>query len=152
MLLLRLRVVKQGFTLVELLVVLGVLALMLSLLPTLFPRTLEGQQVKAAARELAAGLRTARQQAIASQQPVSMSLDTAAHRYSLGKQLRDLDLPATTRLSLRTATSEQQSSDTGAIRFFPDGSATGGQIELHHGAQAYAIRVEWLTGRVSVVE
>lgn len=142
----------HGFTLIELLVVLGILALILSLLSAYFPKVLDGQQVKGAARELAAGLRAARQQAITLQRPVALSLDVASHRYSVGERTRALKLPPATRVTLRAATAEQQSDHAGSIRFFPDGSATGGEIALHHGTQDYAIQVEWLTGRVSTVE
>ena len=50
---------------------------------------------------------------------------------------------------LLAACSEQ---DTGAIRFFPDGSSTGGRVTLMVGERSYAVDVDWLTGRVRVLE
>jgi hypothetical protein len=38
----------------------------------------------------------------------------------------------------------------GAITFAPDGSSSGGRVVLVAGANAVAIVVDWLTGRVSV--
>jgi general secretion pathway protein H len=42
------------------------------------------------------------------------------------------------------------SESIGQIRFFPDGSATGGRIGLTLGAQQVEVVVDWLTGLVSV--
>lgn len=142
----------RGFTLIELLVVLGIMGLMLALLPPFLPKTLDGQKVKAAARELAAGLQGARSQAVATQRDVALELDVGAKRYTIGERARTLDLPQGTDISLRTATSEQQSASSGTIRFFPDGSATGGTITLARGSRTYAVEVVWLTGRVTVLE
>ena len=51
------RETKNGFTLVELLVVLLVLGLVISLAPAAFKRVLPGLEMKSGARELAAAFR-----------------------------------------------------------------------------------------------
>jgi hypothetical protein len=38
----------------------------------------------------------------------------------------------------------------GQIRFFPDGSSTGGRIGLSRNDRRAAVAVDWLTGLVSV--
>ena len=40
----------------------------------------------------------------------------------------------------------------GAIRFFPDGSSTGGEIMLAGAAGTFFVRVDWLTGRIRIDE
>ena len=40
--------------------------------------------------------------------------------------------------------------DIVAIRFFPEGAATGGRIVLSRERAAWQIDVEWLTGEVTV--
>jgi general secretion pathway protein H len=37
------------------------------------------------------------------------------------------------------------------VRFFPDGSCSGGQITVTGGAQAYQLQLDWLTGSIRVV-
>jgi len=37
-----------------------------------------------------------------------------------------------------------------AIRFYPDGSSTGGSIDLSVNGEGYRIKVDWLTGGVSL--
>ncbi|MCK7491838.1 MAG: hypothetical protein MZW92_09370 [Comamonadaceae bacterium] len=41
---------------------------------------------------------------------------------------------------------------TGNIRFFPDGSSTGGAITVSGPKLAYRVNVDWLTGAIAIVE
>ena len=59
-------------------------------------------------------------------------------------------MPTGSHISLSTAQQEQLNAATGAIRFFPDGSSTGGGVGLSLGAERYDIQVDWLTGGVSI--
>ena len=36
------------------------------------------------------------------------------------------------------------------IRFMPDGSSSGGRIELAHGGRRMLVGVDWISGRVSL--
>jgi len=47
-----------------------------------------------------------------------------------------------------------QSERVGAIRFFPDGSSTGGRVILKRddGDAGWQVGVNWLTGRILVAE
>ena len=38
------------------------------------------------------------------------------------------------------------------VRFFADGSSTGGRVTLMVGERSYAVDVDWLTGRVRVLQ
>jgi pyruvate,orthophosphate dikinase len=51
-----------------------------------------------------------------------------------------------------TAAEEVSRERRGAIRFFPDGSATGGGIRLTQNGRSYLVSVHWLTGQVSLAE
>lgn len=142
--------VKLGFTLMELLVVLAIIALALALVPPFMPNAMNSMKVRSAARQLAAGLRNARDLAVTSQQETRLVLDVNAHEFAVGKRKTHLTLPSSATLNLDTATVEQQSRTAGSIRFFPDGSATGGRITLAYQKSQYQIDVNWLTGLVSV--
>ena len=67
---------ERGFSLVELLVVLGLLALLAALAPPLISGAVDGARLNSAARQVVAGLRAARGQAAASQQAVALSVNT----------------------------------------------------------------------------
>jgi general secretion pathway protein H len=38
------------------------------------------------------------------------------------------------------------------VRFFPDGGSNGGRITLAAGDRKYDVDVDWLTGRVAILE
>ncbi len=141
----------KGFTLLELLVVLAITGLVVALAPPMLPNVLDSLRVKQAARELSTALQLARGQAIARQDEVTLLLDVNERFYTIGKVSRQLTVPDDTYLVLTTATVEQVSEDSGRIRFFADGSSTGGRIEIRRAPHQYIIDVNWLTGRVSIM-
>ena len=55
-------------------------------------------------------------------------------------------------LRLVTAAEEQTSETTGRIRFYPDGSSTGGKVRLISGEREWQVQVGWLTGEVRLRE
>jgi general secretion pathway protein H len=140
-----------GFTLIELLVVLGILALVLAVALPLLPGAADRAALRTAAGQIAAGLRETRTIALASGRSASFTLDTASRAYRIGDGAVWHVLPANVATELFTAAQEQLDDVTGDIRFFSDGSSTGGGIRLAQGKTGDEIRVDWLTGRVSLV-
>jgi general secretion pathway protein H len=126
---------EAGFTLLELIVTLSIL----------------GLGLRGTAAQLASGLRLTRSEAILRNQSTAFEIDLAGHRYRVGSgAVRQL--PMQLQLALLTVTGEQHYAAQGAIRFNPDGSSTGGRIEVADGARSIAVGVDWLSGRVSVAE
>lgn len=143
---------QQGFTLLEILVTLVIGVLLISLVPPLLSGMNSTTELRSAARQLAAGLRSARDEAITRQQEAVLTLDLSQHRFSVSGHPRSIALPEGIALKLDTAQSELLSSAIGSIRFFPDGSSTGGAITVQGAKLAYRINVDWLTGAIAIVE
>jgi general secretion pathway protein H len=143
---------QRGFTLVELLAVLAILAVIVAALPGLVPGSRPTVELKAAARELALGLRQTRSLAIAGNRPEIFAVDVRAGRYTVGAEGSPRRLPGRLELALHTAADDLVDDAVGAIRFFPDGSSTGGRIALAGGGRALDVVVDWLTGRIEVRE
>ena len=61
-------------------------------------------------------------------------------------------LPSGMKLGITSAKEDQVNSHTGRIRFFPDGSSTGGHITLQREQRQWRVNVAWLTGAVSVAD
>jgi general secretion pathway protein H len=141
---------STGFTLMEMLVGLAILTLALTLVPPLFTNVITSTQIKSATRILAASLKQVRSEAISKQTETTLTLDVESQQFAVGVKLRSLDLPKDTRLTLIAADTEQLSAQQAAIRFFPDGSSTGGRIELSHLRNQYRIDVNWLTGTITI--
>ncbi|MDD3517178.1 MAG: GspH/FimT family protein [Chromatiales bacterium] len=142
----------NGFTLVELLVVLLILTLVASLVPAVMSGRIGGSELKSSARQVAAGLRLARSEAIAGNRAVGVLFDVERRGFEI-EGLRDFrGLPGKVDLAVNTAQSELTDDGHAYIRFFPDGSATGGSVELTRDDRGYVVKVDWLTGRVRIVE
>lgn len=143
---------QRGFTLLELLVVLVIAVLLVSVTPPLLSAMSGSTELRGAARQIAAGLRLARNLAITHQAEAVMSLDLAQRRFAISGDPREITLPESLVLHLYTAQSELQNQTTGNIRFFPDGSSTGGAITVSGPKIAYRVNVDWLTGGIAIVE
>jgi general secretion pathway protein H len=141
----------KGFTLIEIIVTLAILSFALILIVGYRPPWSSGLSIRATAGELAAGLRLARSEAIATNRPVAFGLDLIGHRYRVGDGA-ERHLPANLAIELLTIAGEHQGAGIGNIRFNPDGSSTGGRIALAGAQRRTAVGVDWLTGRVSVAD
>ena len=142
----------RGFTLIEIIVVLAIGAGVLALVSGVVFRGTSTSDLKAAARTLASGLRHAQSTAMATRRDALLTLDLDAREYYLPSDTRAHKLPDGLELKLFTAQSEAVSEKKGAIRFYPDGSSTGGRITVQTGERKFLVDVDWLTGRVSINE
>jgi general secretion pathway protein H len=141
-----------GFTLVELLLVLAIAGLLLAVTPPLITSVLPGVELKAAARRTAGALRLAREIAIAEGRDVAWLLDVEDNRYRIDGDGRIASLPAGIDIELVAAEEEMRSERVGAVRFFPDGSSTGGRVILKRGDTGWQVGVNWLTGRILIAD
>ncbi|MER2530082.1 MAG: GspH/FimT family protein [Candidatus Competibacter sp.] len=146
------RVGQHGFTLLELLVVLVIAVLLVAVVPPLISGMSGATELRSAARQLAAGLRFARNEAVTRQREAVLTLDLSKHRFAVSGDPREIALPESLSLHLYTAQSELLDQATGNIRFFPDGSSTGGAVTVSGPKLAYRINVDWLTGAIAIVE
>ncbi len=143
---------SKGFTLVELMVVLVILGLLMTLAPMALNRALPSLEVKASSRNLAAAMRQARSTAIRDNRETAFTLNVETKRYRLAGEEGERELPEEIELKLLTATTEVDDQGNGRIRFFPDGTSTGGRVTLSRDDTTYYILVDWLSGRVRIVD
>ncbi|MEW6037104.1 MAG: GspH/FimT family pseudopilin [Pseudomonadota bacterium] len=140
---------SRGFTLLEMLLVLGIGAILMAVaVPNVIP-AIEAAQLGSAARDVASGLRFARGQALSRRQEVRFTLDVPGRRYRVSTRPKVFGLPSAVGLRLFTAAGEAEGEGVGSILFFPDGSSTGGRVTLEAAGRKRLIDVNWLTGRIS---
>jgi general secretion pathway protein H len=139
-----------GFTLLEIMLVLVIGGAIYALILGIPMRGASSADLKAAARTLASGLRQAQSTAMATRHDATLTLDLEARQFVVGAEKQPRKLPEGIDLKLYTAQTEVTSERRGAIRFYPDGSSTGGRITVSSGERKYLIDVDWLTGRVSI--
>jgi len=96
--------------------------------------------------------RNARNIARAEQREVTLIIDAGSQTYHLDKQPGLSIRPAATNVEVTAADSEYISENTAGIRFFPDGSSSGGRVDFFLARQHHTIEIDWLTGFVKAVQ
>lgn len=140
----------RGFTLLEVVIVMVILALVYTLVVPSLNNRASGAELRVAARNVAAALRLTRSQAIEQQREATLILDVEKKHYEVPGVLAEQSLPEKVDVLLYTTQSEKQSEKKGRIRFFPDGSSSGGHIKLKAETAGFKIAVDWLTGKVTL--
>jgi general secretion pathway protein H len=140
---------QRGFTLLELLVVLAIIGVVLALVPGFILRGQPRLDVDVAARAMADALRQARSDAVLQNREQLFALDVEERLFRID-QRAPVQIDKGIEITFQSARSEAMSETIGQIRFYPDGSATGGRIGLALDGQQVEVVVDWLTGLVSL--
>jgi general secretion pathway protein H len=143
---------SAGFTLLEMLIVLVISSIVMATLIPNFGPAIARAQLYSATRDVASALRHVRGQAMLQGQDALFELNTEQHLYRVTGRSKLYKLPSEVQLGLYTTSSETLDEGTGRIRFFPDGSATGGRVTLIANKQTRVVDVNWLTGEVRMGE
>ena len=139
----------RGFTLIELMVVMVIIALIMGLVATSMSKSISGAEARAASRKLVTSLRYTRARAIIEKQEQVFEVDTENRSYQAPGR-KQIELPEGVDVTVTTARSEMTSEAISGIRFFPDGGSTGGHIELTVNDREYRVNVAWLTGETKL--
>jgi general secretion pathway protein H len=143
----------SGVSLIELLIVLAIMGAVAAIAIPMFGGTgASGTELRSTARQLAAGLRLARSEAVAQRRETFLSLDVAGRRFKVDRHPEEHALPRAVELKLFTAQKDLVNEKVGSIRFFPDGGSNGGRITVASGERKYEVDVDWLTGRVAILD
>ncbi len=141
---------NKGFTLLELMVVLFVIVLGFSVIGANISSGTSTAGHQAAARDLLSALRYARGQALLSREETTVSLNLDENTYTVSNRDKVFAIPETIDLTVVTAQEELTGKDEANIRFFPDGSSSGGRIKLERNGINWQIDINWLTGQVEL--
>ncbi|SRR5579871_2182049 len=142
---------KQGFTLLEMVCVLAIIALMSAVLLPLIPRETSRSRLQAYALQAATLLKTDRDAAIRRHINVATLVDAADRAIRSGVSQTTIRVPDDVRFDAVLPQTCQRQAALSTIRFFSDGTSCGGTIVLTRFDAGYEVRVNWLTGRVEVV-
>jgi general secretion pathway protein H len=142
---------EAGFTLLEVMLVLMVLGLALGLVASRGPPRSAALEIRGMALGVAQALRLARGRAIMLNAPVGVTLDLGRRTYRVDGAPEHA-LPPALGLSVLAVDGRTLGDRFAAISFAPDGSSSGGHVELSDGRRRMRVAVDWLSGRVSVTE
>jgi general secretion pathway protein H len=139
---------NAGFTLMEMLVVLAILALVAGMASQLTRPASPRLRIEAAARALCAAARATRTRAIATNSETTLTVDLARKSF-FSPAVAETAFPPEARVELSVARIRGGSAASGAITFFPGGGSTGGDIVISYANLRAAIGVNWLTGETT---
>jgi general secretion pathway protein H len=144
----------RGFTLLEIIAVVLVIAVVASLSSPLFSSGVSATQHRAAARDVAQMLRLARTEAVAKRNDIAVDFDLEQRTLQIpnASNKRVAKIPEGIEISVTSTAAETKNEKQVSVRFYPDGGATGGRVTLKVRERSYLVDIDWLTGRVSIDE
>ncbi len=142
----------RGVTLLELLIVLSIMGIVAAMVVPMLGGGVSTTELRSSARQMAAALRLARSEALSTRREHFVLLDLERRVFRVDTDTREITLPRDVELKLFTAQSDLVSEKAGAIRFYPDGGSNGGRVTIAAGERKYEVDVDWLTGRVAILD
>lgn len=133
---------SAGFTLIEALVVMAIMAAVITSVFTARPKFATAR-LNTEARSITATLLAARSRAQAGNSDVVVAVDTERRRIGSGGAMRQL--PDGMDVLLTVAESERRGG-TGGVRFYPDGTSSGGELLISYQGRNKHVVVNWFTG------
>lgn len=136
----------------ELLVVLALIGLLAAIAVPKLRVPAFATDVSKAARDIASELGRTRQQAIFTNRPADLSLDLEQLTMRAGER-HAREIGGVRRMEVVTVAGNRLNGSEGAIRFYPDGSSDGAEVNLTgENGNTARITVNWLTGRIEIDE
>src|ERR1700742_3093334 len=141
---------QRGFTLLEMVCVLAIIALLAAVLLPFIPHETSRSRLQAYALQTAALLKTDRNAAIRRQTSVATLVDAEARAIRSGASQASIVIPDDVRFDALLPQTCGRQAALSTISFFANGTSCGGSITLTRFDAGYEIRVNWLTGRIEV--
>ncbi|HEY0568880.1 MAG TPA: prepilin-type N-terminal cleavage/methylation domain-containing protein [Xanthobacteraceae bacterium] len=142
---------EDGFTLVEIVCVVAMLAILAAIVLPAIPVSTTRIKLQSYATETAALLKADRNAAVRRRGEVATTVDPAARIVRSGSSSRSITIPGDVSFDAKLATRCNDRLAGPTIRFFASGMSCGGAITLARPGVGLEIRVNWLTGGVEIV-
>lgn len=136
---------KAGFTLVEMLVVLAIMALVAAIAAPGLVSHYRTKSLETVAGEITMRLRLSRTSAIATARPRQVLVDLGSRLIRFGER-DSLALPDDVKMTVITGRETVVADRQTVLTFLPDGRASGMDIMLQQKGRTARIGVNWLTG------
>ncbi len=142
---------EAGFTLIEIVCVLAIIAMLAAIALPGIPRGTSRPKLEALAASTAALLKSDRSAAMRRGVPVATQISTIARIIRSGATGAEIRVPDDVGFSAILADKCDQRNAGETIAFFASGLSCGGALSFSRLGAAYEIRVAWLTGGVEIV-
>jgi general secretion pathway protein H len=137
---------QPGFTLLEMLIVIAILAMVATSIP--FMSRGSGIELRGLGHELATELRGLREAAIRNHAVTEFTLEPQTGSYQLGSE--EVALPPGVTVTYVVSEPPLIGDAPEHLAFYPDGSSTGGTITLTRSGALVTLSIGWMDGRISI--
>jgi len=142
---------SAGFSLIEVVCALAIIALVASLVLPAIPRATSPARLEAYALEVATLLTADRNAAVRRHVEIETVLDAGARAVRSGAGSDRVQLPRDVAFDALLAETCNGRNAGATIAFFPSGMSCGGTVQLRRGDIGFQVRVNWLTGGTEIV-
>jgi general secretion pathway protein H len=142
---------EAGFTLLEVLCVVAIVALLAAIAVPYLPRGTSRPRLESYAVATAALLKGDRTAAQRRRTEITTEVNAAARVVRSGATGRVVQVPSDVSVDALLAAQCHQRRAVRSISFFSSGMSCGGVITLSRAGISYEVRVNWLTGGVEIV-
>jgi general secretion pathway protein H len=142
---------ERGFTLLEMVCVLALIAMMAAVLLPFIPRNTSRARLQGYVLQTAALLKEDRNAAIRRGTGVATLVDAESRLIRSGATADMIRIPDDVHFEALLPRTCNQREALSTIRFFASGMSCGGAVALTRADVGYEVRVNWLTGRIEIV-
>lgn len=140
----------KGFTLIELLLVIVIIAISAAVVAPNIGSGNQTAKLKSSMRDIASALRFARGHALSQHKESRVLFNLQNNTYQITGKTKTYRIAKEIEVTLDLAQSQIIDETQGSIRFFPDGSSTGGRVTLEVAGNKRQLDINWLTGHVEI--
>jgi general secretion pathway protein H len=142
---------ERGFTLIEMVCVLAIIALLAAVLLPVIPRDTSRSRLQAYALQTATLLKADRNAAMRRGSDVATLVDAGTRMVRSGATPDMIRIPEDVHFDALLPQTCNRQPALSTISFFANGMSCGGTIALTRLDAGFEIRVNWLTGRIEIV-
>ena len=142
---------ERGFTLLEMVCVLAIIALLAAVLLPSLPHQTSRSRLQAYALQTASLLKADRNAAIRRQIDIATLVDAGTRSIRSGATSDMIRIPDDVHFDALLPQTCNRQAALSTIAFFANGMSCGGTIALTRFDAGFEIRVNWLTGRIEIV-
>ena len=140
---------QSGFTLLELIVAFTIATLLVTMSTPMVMRMYDSMVYRGAVKDMVSAIETTRYAAITQGQAIDITIVPTDNAFQVGQGENNY-LPKSLKLTIEAAQEMSEIKGAGTIRYYPDGSSSGGSIQiLRPSGQGVILHVDWLLGRLT---
>lgn len=140
---------SRGFTLIELVVSLVIMAIASGVVMPYFAKSMESIRQKNCVREVATILRKSAADALAEHRKIDVLFENEGHTVKVNDKKVKIGWPASSEI-MESGAHRVGSGQSVQLTFYPDGTSSGGAFDIVSEKRGYRIEINWITSHVAV--